>query len=84
MEFRQTSYQLARGARPDAETADTIILTKFVRRLRATYQIRMFLFRAVETGKRLVILLPEGARVDRSLRELLRTQPETIRVERRK
>lgn len=81
MNFRYTRHQVPRGARADAETFDRIVLVKNVSTIRATYQIRLLAFKAVETGKKLVITVPKHCQVDRTLRELTNELPKTIRVE---
>lgn len=65
-----------RGTRPDAETSDKIYLIKRVPTLRATYQVRLLLFRAAQQGKKLVLVVPAACQFDDALRELLRAQPE--------
>jgi hypothetical protein len=64
-----------RGTRPDAETSEKIYLIKRVATLRATYQVRLLLFRAVQQGKKLVLVVPAACRFDDTLGELLRERP---------
>jgi hypothetical protein len=64
-----------RGTRPDAETAEKIYLIKRVPTLRATYQVRLLLFRAAQQGKKLVLRVPATCQFDDALRELLRARP---------
>jgi len=71
MDLRYTSHQIPRGARPDAETNDRIVLVKNVSLLRATYQIRLIAFKAHETRKKLIIIVPRTCKVDGTLRELM-------------
>jgi len=71
MEFKQTSHQVARGSRPDAEAPDgRLFLFKNVSELRATYQIRLLAYLAVKEGRELVIKVPQGCKVHSSLQEL--------------
>ena len=83
MEFRYTQHQVARGARPDAENQTQLFLFKKVSRLRATYQVRLLLFQAMTTGRTLVIVLPRGGQVDRTLKELSKRAPKHLVIERR-
>lgn len=82
MEFRQTRRQVARGARPDAESYDKLFLFKNVSELRATYQIRLLLYRAIQEGKRLVIDVPKASKIHPSLKSLVRDNRKNISVER--
>ena len=82
MQVRYTRRQVPRGARADSETFDKIVLVKNVSTIRATYQVRLLVFKAVETGKKMVIFLPKYCQVDRTLRELAKEFPKTVRVER--
>jgi hypothetical protein len=82
MQFRYTRHQVPRGARADAETFDKIIVVKNVSTMRATYQIRLLAFKAVKTGKKLVITVPKGCQVDRTLRTLAKELSKNVRVER--
>ena len=82
--YRYTKHQVARGARPDFETNDRIGLIKVVSLLRATYQIRLLALKAVETKKKLVIVLPKHGKLHPTLRDLQKQLPKTIRIERMK
>jgi hypothetical protein len=81
MQFRYTRHQVPRGVRADSETFDKIVLVKNVSTIRATYQVRLLAFKAVETGKKLVIIVPKHCRVDRTLREFMKELPKKVRVE---
>jgi len=83
MEVRYTRHQVARGARADAESPTQLFLFKKVSRLRATYQVRLLLFQAMTTGRTLVIVLPRGGQVDRTLKELSKRAPKHLVIERR-
>jgi hypothetical protein len=80
--FRYTKHQVARGARPDAETSSEIVLIKNVSLLRPTYQIKLLAFKAHETGKRLVLTIPKRCRIDPTLKELAETIPKAVRFTR--
>ena len=82
MKFRQTKWQTARGARADAEAHDKLFLFKNVSELRATYQIRLLLFRATQEGKKLLIDLPKTSRISPDLMTLARANSEHIQIER--
>jgi hypothetical protein len=82
MEFRQTIHQVARGSRPDGETFDKLLLIKRASELRATYQIRLLTYRAVQEGKKLLIEIPKECKVHRDLRELTKQFPKNISIAR--
>ena len=82
MEFQQTKRQVARGARADAETSDKLFLFKKVSELRATYQIRLLLYRAIKEGKKLVIDMPKASKIHPSLKTLMRDYSKHIQVNR--
>ena len=82
METRQTRHQVARGTRPDAETFDKLLLIKRASELRATYQIRLLTFRAMQESKKLVIEIPKHCKVHGSLRTLTKQYPRNIRIAR--
>ena len=67
-----------RGTRPDAETAETIILVKNVGWLRATYQVRLLALRAAGEGRRLVLRVPARCRFDATLLGLCAAMPRVI------
>lgn len=67
MDFKYTKHQVARGALPDVELHDKIILIKRCSELRLTYQIRLLAYLAQQKHKKLVIELPKGAKVHKSL-----------------
>lgn len=79
--FFYTSHQVARGARPDAHALNTMYLIKSVTRLRATYQIRLLAFRAVERGEKLVLRVPAACRFDPALETLLQACNGAVRRE---
>ena len=80
MEFRQTTRQVARGTRPDAETHDKLFLFKNVSELKATYQIRLLLFRAVKEGRKLVIDMPKGSKVHPELQTLVKNYRKNVEI----
>jgi hypothetical protein len=82
MNWRYTPHQVPRAARVDAESFDKLLLIKNVSMLRATYQIRLLLFRAIEGRKKLVIVVPKHCSIHRSLRELTHDYSENLRIER--
>jgi hypothetical protein len=81
MEFRYTRHQVARSARPDAETAEKMYLIKNVSRLRATYQIRLLTFAAAEGHKTLVLKVPRSCCFSASLKDLMRMVGKTMKRE---
>lgn len=78
MEFKNTSYQIARSARPDAEAFNRMYLIKNVSKLRATYQIKLLAFKAVDSGTVLVIRVPKSCEFDRSLKKLMKVCGKSI------
>lgn len=72
MEVKTTRHQVARGAMPDAEAFNRMYLIKNVLRLRATYQIRLLAFRAVEKKMQLILRVPTACVFDNSLNELIK------------
>ena len=68
------------GVRPDAETLDRIYLIKNVPLLFATQQIRLLAAKAALFHKQLFIVTPVACRFDKSLEELMQSQPEIIRL----
>jgi hypothetical protein len=71
-----------RGSRPDAEIGTTFILIKRSSELRATYQIRLLLYRAVQEGKLLLLEIGSDCRIHPTLQELLTKYPKNIKITR--
>jgi hypothetical protein len=80
MDYRYTRHQVARGSRPDAETHDKLFLIKRVSEMRATYQVRLLTYLASQTGRKLIIELPKGAKLHRSLRALRKECPSILKI----
>ena len=80
MEWKYTRHQVARGTRADEETYDRVLLIKRVSELRATYQIRLLTYMAFQKGKKLVIEVPIGCRIHRTLRHLMKEYSATIKI----
>jgi hypothetical protein len=55
MEFKYSRHQVARSARPDADVSGKLYLIKNVQFLRATYQIRLLAFAAVERREKVTV-----------------------------
>ncbi len=81
MNYRQTKHQVARGAFPDAQKGNEIYLFKHVSTLRATYQVRLLTYLALEAGRKLVINVPSHFKPHATLSQLLKEFPKTIRIE---
>lgn len=79
---RFTRHQVPRGTLPSAEVGNRLVLIKKVSLLRATYQVRLLLFRAQQEGKKLVLALPKSAKLSRGLSQLKREHRGTLVVER--
>jgi len=82
IDFKYTQHQVARGAKPDAESYDRFYLIKNVSELRATYQIRLLAYRASSEGKKLILRIPKSAKIHSSLRSLRRECGSLIKIER--
>lgn len=81
MKIMYTRHQVPRGTRPDAEAMGNIYLIKNVSMLRATYQVRLLAFKAVEERKRLVLKVPKSCQFHSSLKALIRSTGSTIKRE---
>jgi hypothetical protein len=79
-QYRLTGHQVARGTRPDAESAKEFRLLKNVSQMRATYQVRLLAYRASRERKKLIIEIPERCRIHGTLRDLAGQMPQTIRI----
>ena len=71
MEQKYTRHQALRSAMPDAEKFNTMYLIKLAPHLRATYQIRLLAFKAVENRQKLVLKVPAQCTFSEGLNELL-------------
>ena len=80
MNFRYTKSQVARGAFADSEKGNEIHVFKNVLNLRATYQMRLLLYRASEEGKKLVLHVPKQCAFDPLLNGLLNEFRKFVRV----
>lgn len=80
MDFKLTRRQVARGAQPDAETYDKLLVQKSARSLRATYQIRLLLYRALRENKKLVLAVKKDCIFHDDLRYLLKKYAKEIQV----
>jgi hypothetical protein len=81
MHLRYSRSLIPRGAFSDAETGEGISLLKNVSALRLTYQIRLLTFRAVETGRKLIIEVPKESSIHPDLRDFLKDYPKNVRIE---
>jgi len=80
--LKYTKHQIPRGVLSDAETANEIVVIKYVSMLRATYQIRLLAFKAYDTGKKLVLTVRKDCQIHPTLRELSERLPMNIRIKR--
>ncbi len=78
MELKYTRHQVPRSSRPDAETIDRVYLIKNVSTLRATYQVRLLVFKAVESNKRLILKVPNACEFHTSLKDLIKVTGKSI------
>jgi hypothetical protein len=79
---RFTGHQVPRGTMADIETHDRIYVLKTASTLHATYQVRLLLFKAVKTGKKLVLRVPKSCKLCSDLVALRREHPSRVLVER--
>jgi hypothetical protein len=77
-----TKRHVARGARPDAEVNNKMYLIKNVSELRATYQIRLLLYRAVQEGMKLVVDVPKSCELSDPLKGLVKEYRRNLEVTR--
>ena len=76
-----TQYQVPRGSRPDVETIDKIYLIKNVSTLRATYQVKLLIFKAINSRKKLVLKVPARCKFHSSLKTLIKLNGKVIKRE---
>lgn len=81
MNYRYTKQQVARGARADAERNDAFFLLKNVSTLRLTYQIRLLTFRAIESGRKFIIRVPDRCKLHPTLRDFQKEHSKVVRIE---
>ena len=62
------------------ETHDKLVLIKRVSEMRVTYQIRLLTYLALQSGRKLIIELPENAKIHRTLRAYREEFANTIRI----
>ena len=77
-----TKRHVARGARPDAEVNNRIYLIKNVSELRATYQIRLLLYRAVQENTKLVLDVPKSCVLSSPLKALAKEHRRNLEITR--
>jgi hypothetical protein len=81
MELKYTRHQVPRGSRPDAESIDKIYLIKNVSTLRATYQVKLLVFKAIQNHKKLMLKVPPPCQFHTSLKDLIKMTGKTIKRE---
>jgi hypothetical protein len=81
MDFLNTRHQVARGTRPDGERRGEYLLIKNVGTLRATYQIRLLVFLALQRGYRITLRVPNYFKPAPSLARLLKEHPGVVKIE---
>ncbi len=77
-----TRHQVPRGAMPDADVGTRLYLIKNVSSLHATYQVRVLLVRAMESGKKLVLCVPRACKLEPDLAALRKEHGKHLLVER--
>ncbi|MFM1976770.1 MAG: hypothetical protein RL145_1616 [Pseudomonadota bacterium] len=82
MEFALTRRQVARGTRPDVEINNKLYLIKNVSELRATYQIRLLLYRAMQERTKLVLDIPKSCKFSKPLMALVKEHRRHLEVTR--
>lgn len=78
MKPKYTRSQVPRSARPDAEEFNRMYLVKNVSKLKATYQIRLLAFKAVDGGTKLVLRVPHSCEFDPELEKLIEKFPKAL------
>ena len=81
MQYRYTKQRLPRGAFPDAESRDKMLLLKNVSSLRLTYQVRLLTLRASDASKKLLIKVPRDCRIHPSLKDFASRFAEVVQIE---
>lgn len=79
---KYTRHQVPRGTRADAEANNRVYLIKSASVLRATYQIRLLLYMAQKTGKKLVLSVRKDCSLAPDLAELRDEYSNTLLIER--
>ena len=82
MEFALTKRYVARGSRPDAELDNKLYLIENVSHLRATYQVRLLLYQAIQEDKKLVLDLPKVCVLSVPLKNLIKENRQHLEVTR--
>lgn len=82
MQLRYTKGQIPRGARPDAEANNAIYLIKNVSFLRATYQVKLLLYRAEQEQRKLILRVPSACKFSDPLRELVSSNKSVLQIQR--
>jgi hypothetical protein len=82
MEFRYTKNQVARGALPDTETYNQLILIKRCSCLYATYQIKLLTYLSREKHKKLVIEIKKDTKIHNSLKKFIEMNNEFVKIKR--
>jgi len=72
VETKYTEHQVARSAKPDGDKFNVMYLIKNVQKLRATYQIRLLAFRAVDKKMKLVLRVPASCEFTTPLQDLIK------------
>jgi hypothetical protein len=75
-----TKQRVLRGTRSDAEDEEGFVLLKRVSELRATYQIRLQIYRAVKENRRLAIHVPERCRIHDDLKAVADAYPRNVAI----
>jgi hypothetical protein len=78
MAFETTKQRVLRGTLSDAEDEQGFVLFKRVSELRATYQIRLQIYRAFKENRRLAIHVPERCRIHDDLKALADAYPRNV------
>jgi hypothetical protein len=68
----QTRRQIPRSALADSEAFNKMYLIKSCSKLRATYQIKLLAFKAVETNTKLILKVTKSREFNETLNELLK------------
>lgn len=80
MDFKMTKQQVARGTRPDGENFDKFAVIKRASELRATYQIRLLIYRAVHENKKFIIDVPKDCKIHDPLKRLAKEYARNVSI----
>lgn len=82
MDYEYTRHQVARGTKPDFESATELYLIKGTSYLRLTYQIRLLTYLAFDRNKKLIIEVPSHCLIGDDLISFINKFAHLIKIRR--